>query len=627
MPNTHPVYVPRTDQMSSKRFEEGGSINQLGTGLVEISAVATMVGAPIAEALTLGLRSASCLPWASMSAFGLLHVAKAALAAAIPDWFRDSMGLRNDNVVAAIGYSLPLEVHKQHRRHGDLGSVKMISITHRGALPFLPEDEEAATEEPVLGAKASSFALNLVRRCRRSFKSRLFFDSNADTARCFYQIDQTTRLALDTIRPAEPGEEIILHEFIPDQAGQHKRWKDAFALIFSVIKVSEIITLRQVGSHSLHWFTSVGWACGLVWGAILIALNQSRDRVASESVDSITGLLPSALNLGSEGKVLIGLPLNIRRGVVWKAMWYLYSASAMVGIFGTFIVLSRQSAIVIYFWMGFQILWLALRTGAYYFVPSALGARQGLLVGRPWVEAPLDMRFRLLNLAMALARQQATEHPRGAVAYSSDLTDIVRMRVHLQETSWSIENHITLKEADAKLSTLEVVDVIGDPAMRTMAWIAGGHFSNPEIYDSALAFVRLSSRKFSIPCVRVFACNCNKAVRMRYRGDSHGSVCANKIWVLWIPARETEGAEGYVYARGRQTHGTLDAEFVTDAQLNERLAAQQWNISFTRVGDLDPVLSVSRDISSIIAVKLRGLDSANAPPRTTLAVGIYDTGV
>ena len=83
--------------------------NQLGNGLVEISAVATLVGAPIAEAMTVGLKSAACLPWASMSLFGLLHVAKAALAAAVPDWLRESMGLQNEYVAMAIGLGLELK--------------------------------------------------------------------------------------------------------------------------------------------------------------------------------------------------------------------------------------------------------------------------------------------------------------------------------------------------------------------------------------------------------------------------------------------------------------------------------------------------------------------------------------
>jgi len=73
------------------------TLTSFSSGVVEISAVATLIGAPIVEAMTLGLKSAACLPWASISSFGLLHVAKASLAAAVPDWSRESLGLQNEN--------------------------------------------------------------------------------------------------------------------------------------------------------------------------------------------------------------------------------------------------------------------------------------------------------------------------------------------------------------------------------------------------------------------------------------------------------------------------------------------------------------------------------------------------
>ncbi|MCJ1405336.1 hypothetical protein MMC11_008563 [Xylographa trunciseda] len=81
--------------------------NALGGGLVEISAVATLIGAPIAEALVHGYKAACGLAWAPMSFFGIIHVTKACLSAAGPDWLRESLGMRNEFVDMVVGIMLP----------------------------------------------------------------------------------------------------------------------------------------------------------------------------------------------------------------------------------------------------------------------------------------------------------------------------------------------------------------------------------------------------------------------------------------------------------------------------------------------------------------------------------------
>lgn len=587
--------------------------NQLGSGLVEVSAVATLIGAPIAESLTVGLRSAACLPWASMSAFGLLHVAKAAMAAAVPDWLRDSMGLQNDNVVAAIGFCLPLKANKQARRREDLGDVQAISLSSIASPKGIPTAPSPPGEGSV--KKSRLFRYPRIKKTKESIKNFFGASNSNDTICpfCVYTMDRTTKLALETIPPAEMGEGIVAHEFIPDRAGQHKAWKDTLVLAFSILKLSEVVTLQRLGSTSLHWFTAVPWAYGLLCGTALVMSGLSRDAMSARTGDIIAGRLPSALHLGGDGKILIGLPDNVRRNIFWKFMWYLYSLAAMVGVFGTFLVLTRHPPAVVYTWMAFQILWLCMRTVIYYFVESAVGARQGLVVSRTWDESSYEMRNRVFRLCIALSKQQATVHPRGAEAYQHDLMDSFIMRRHFDATSWNITEELVILDPRA-IAALEVLDVIGDPVMRTIIWMKGKQLNNSDIYDSALAFVRSDHQTLAIPCVRVFACNCTEALRMRYRGDSHGSVCKNKIWVLWIPARTTDKSSAneeehfWVYAHGPRTNGTLRAESVPCDKLDQRLAAHEWNVCFTKVQDLDPVISISREASKLLYNVLRLLD-------------------
>ena len=570
------------------------TVSQLGTGLVEVSAVATLIGAPIAEALTLGLRSGAGLPWASMSAFGLLHVAKAALAAAVPDWLRDSMGLQNTKVVAAVGFCLPMTRNTQARRREDLGDVQAIrnvrTSTKRN--PYLmASDVRRLQKEP------KTFVLKLLNvSVKDSAMHQAPESAIADLhAFCVYDMDRTMRLALETIPPAEDGQPILVHEFIPDRAGKGQWWADYLVLILSLLKVVEIVVLHLLGSKSLHWFTGVGWMCGLVLGIILVVSGASRDNTAVTE-DVVSGRLPSALHLGGEGKILLRIPQNVRRSVIWRVTWCIHSIASMVAILGTFLVLGENPPKVIYTWMAFQLLWLGSRTIIYYFVESAIGAKQGLVIGRPWDELSVENETRAFDLWRSLAEQQATTHPRGAKSYRYDLNDVQVIRDRLESVSWTITGKLELLESST--SQMTIFDVIGDNFLRTVAWTQGKPFSNSDIYDSALIFIEWNKARFAVPCVRVFACNCTKAVRMRFRGDSHGSICKSKVWVLWIPAcyaQSSHSEDNWIYIRATKLLGELNTEIISDSDLTKRLSAQEWKVCFTKTEELRSVVGVSQE--------------------------------
>src|SRR5215471_17125943 len=101
---------------------------KVGGGLVDISAVVTLIGAPTAEALIHGLKAACGMCWAPMSCFGSLHVTKACLSASIPDWLREPMGLSNQFVDAAIGVMLKVDHTKQAKNRVDLGDAVAIQV-------------------------------------------------------------------------------------------------------------------------------------------------------------------------------------------------------------------------------------------------------------------------------------------------------------------------------------------------------------------------------------------------------------------------------------------------------------------------------------------------------------------
>src|SRR4051812_32739223 len=74
-------------------------------GLIQISAITTLIGASTSASLTLGDRAAAGLPWGPISMFGIIHLAKSNLSATLPDWLREPIGLSSANVEAALGKS------------------------------------------------------------------------------------------------------------------------------------------------------------------------------------------------------------------------------------------------------------------------------------------------------------------------------------------------------------------------------------------------------------------------------------------------------------------------------------------------------------------------------------------
>ena len=93
----------------------------LGNGLIEIAALTTLVGTTTASSLALGNRGAAGLPWAAISLFGALHVAKICISAVIPGWLRNVLGVQSSETDLALGWSLDLA--STHRGRNRIGSA------------------------------------------------------------------------------------------------------------------------------------------------------------------------------------------------------------------------------------------------------------------------------------------------------------------------------------------------------------------------------------------------------------------------------------------------------------------------------------------------------------------------
>ena len=112
----------------TSRASIASSLN-LGGGLIEIGALTALIGSTTAASLVLGNKGAAGLLWGTMSIFGALSVIKACVAAATPDWLRETLGVRNKETDAAVGLSLDLDsksLQKKSRLAGAVGVVRSV---------------------------------------------------------------------------------------------------------------------------------------------------------------------------------------------------------------------------------------------------------------------------------------------------------------------------------------------------------------------------------------------------------------------------------------------------------------------------------------------------------------------
>lgn len=89
--------------------------SRLGLGLIEIGALASLLGSSAAELLALGERGSAGLPWAAISTFGSLSIIRACVAATTPCWLRESLGMRNAATDTAVGMQLRLRPARASR--------------------------------------------------------------------------------------------------------------------------------------------------------------------------------------------------------------------------------------------------------------------------------------------------------------------------------------------------------------------------------------------------------------------------------------------------------------------------------------------------------------------------------
>ncbi|KAL4888805.1 hypothetical protein BDV59DRAFT_196169 [Aspergillus ambiguus] len=619
-------------------------VKKLGGSLVEISAVSTIIGAPIAEALIHGLKAACGIVWAPMSCFGVIHVVKACLAASAPDFLRESMGLRNQFVDDAIGVVLPVNRFKQARSRMDLGDACAIEVlpqrrwVGQWVLDRWARDSNRPPMKKTQDEMARIRAADISAR-RPHYRSH-----------CLYTLDRNARLALDTVPSGEKGAPIVIHRFILDLGGIPAAWRDWLCLSLSLAKLVEVVVLRAVGSRRIWVWTMVGWAHAFAAAVLLQTTGLGRDDATKRTRHLVAGTpLPSALRAGEQGKIVLGIPANVRRHVLWRTVLAAAGVGVnLAGLLGTFTSLDGEPTAALYVWIAFQIFWLVLRSVVYYFAPGGTAVQQGLMASRTWETASPDDKTQVLLLLDELAAHQASTHPRGYFAYLRDCMSFAELRTRLHGVDGALTPFLPMRALRGPDASLSIVAVTGDPMIRTAAWMQGCSLDNAELYDACIAFVQVpasekvaggggggdaaAERVIAVPCVRVYSCDCMAGDGFD-RGNSHPE-CGKIQWWYFFPVdagslsevrelvsapalSETESGDGeppppppvdlprWVIAHSTKAAGELDVEVVTEPELERRLSFGWWKISISGMADMRKTWDVGRIAAEAVVRLLR----------------------
>ncbi|KAE9402482.1 hypothetical protein BT96DRAFT_547364 [Gymnopus androsaceus JB14] len=341
---------------SSSRFLLTNLSNNLnlGNGLIDLSALTTLIGSTAAESLVLGNRGPAGVSWSAMSAFGTLSIIRACIGAAVSGWMRETLGLRTKSCDLAVGMHLGLDDARKVR--DGLGSPLAIMCEH---------------------------------------------SEQSDV----YAFDQATLSLLEGVTETPPESPLVVHTYA--QFSQHdfftpSNYRVKMTLIMlSLAKIAEIQVLWTRGSPALAITTALPWSFFFLVGvAVLIAGRYSSDDIGP--IDLLMGQLPSIKRTGGHRVVVLGVHRNPRRSVWWRVAWSIGALVCTGSILFTYAILSSQPSVVVILWAGFQIFWLVARIIVHYF--TAPSDRQRLLVGTALDRLSPELKGRALNLTIALGK-------------------------------------------------------------------------------------------------------------------------------------------------------------------------------------------------------------------------------
>lgn len=280
----------------------------------------------------------------------------------------------------------------------------------------------------------------------------------------------------------------------------------------TLTKVVEMYLLYHYGSFYIYWITGVSWAYFFLGAVILQLFGLSRALPSDKQhkcVDLVAGKLPTPQIAGGQRGVLLDVPINVRKHLIWRGVWTGGSFICVGSLIATYVVLSKEPALVFQIWLTFQILWLALRSLFFHFASRTDSIARIITPVITEKYRPAHLNFRLLGLSTAISKYQILNHPRGAYCYADDAQDPTIIKALLDDAGMTFLDHLPLPENTAVGSILDmrVIAVLGDTMLSSAAWLIGSPLTGMDLYDSCILILRCASQNKTllVPACRVLS--------------------------------------------------------------------------------------------------------------------------
>jgi hypothetical protein len=382
--------------------------------------------------------------------------------------------------------------------------------------------------------------------------------------------DLCTARALQTHAPLTDGDTVYPSIYPYEHPRQFsvqyrdQRFMDWFAIAASLVKLSEGFTFLWLGERTLAAATSAVWTFFFLAAILLQNLMISRDDLYFDQgatyVDIVTGQMPTSHSPGRDGKIVLGMPLNPKRGPIWRAIWALGGLVSAASLVGLYFALSSQPQQNAFIWASFQLVWLVFRSIYYHFSYQPDAGHFPSTEINPLYRPP-HLNERMLVLVSGLSKYQILNHPRSSVRgpwyYLEDIESNPKVLDIMRHAAWEISPFLLssseMMAGRAEVGSvidIKILAVIGDTFLASAAWIQKSNLTPMDLYDSVIFQVQISSTKRLVPAARALgrvrsiidASSVEKASESKIIQKGAGNDGKTVCWMVWIPLAENRWA-------------------------------------------------------------------------------------
>jgi len=560
----------------------------LNNGLLEITALTTLVGSGVAVSLAFGSRGPAGLAWAPMSAFGMLGTIRACFCGASPGWLRETLSLRTAVSDAVIGMELDLD---DSRRTGQVRS---------------------RMGEP----------LGIVCDAKEAVLDHNGCEKEVTACRDVYSFDHSTSAMISKLPDTRSDKGLRVFSYANyGFMRNHNAKLQLAALTVSLGKLAEIYVLWISGGNYIGLISSLPWLYFFLVAVIVETqeiILRRRPMNKLGNLDIITGKLPKIGLEPGPRKVILGAYQNSMSSVWWRIIWAGGAIICLYSLIFLYFLLGKQPNELVFTWIGFQVLWLILRIFLYHHARPEDPLFGRVLLAQPLESLPQNMKDRVLRLVIALSKYLVHVHPRGQYSYQEDCfspKDLASLRTTLISYVYPLQPFPQNITASNSLIKLHILGVIGDATLSSASWIMGDNKLTPlDVYDSCILILSIPTTKGSlspnktifIPAIRVLS---GRSMTSTSDIEGYGPLFipkgagnsgANITWMYWVPFEGRSWLHFTVGVNMTKLIGDHEARILDDQQVTAQLTVGNLNISISHVDDVKRILKISQHAAELL---------------------------